>query len=215
MNKILIAGMGNVLLGDDGIGPYAIEVLKSQYDFPEIVELADLGTPGLDLAAHLAGADAVILVACAEFSGAAGDIRLFRKQEILRIPPRARIDPHSPALRGSLSVLELMGAMPRELLMIGMQGSRFEKGSTLSTWVRHCIPHIVDAVRRELRRLNAGCVPKEGVKASRTWWDSLRPRARAVLRSIRHAFGDTRQDHRTRGEGLPADGRIDGRRDHA
>jgi len=176
MNKVLIAGIGNVLLGDDGIGPFAIKVLESQYDFDGNVELVDLGTPGLDLPVYLSGADAVILVDSAKFGGETGDIRLFRKQEILRNPPRARIDPHSPALTESISLLELMGAMPREFLMIGMQGGRFEPGSTLSRRVRLCIPHIIDAVRRELRRLSVWCAPKATVKPPGTWWDSFRPK---------------------------------------
>jgi hydrogenase maturation protease len=176
MSKVLIAGIGNVLLGDDGIGPFTIKVLESQYDFPDNVELADLGTPGLDLPVHVGGADAVILIDSAKFGGEAGDIRLFRKEEILRDPPRVRIDPHSPALRESLSFLEMMETMPRELLLVGMQGRCFAPGSTLSTPVRLCIPHIIDVVRRELHRLNVWCVPKASVKPPATWWDSLRPK---------------------------------------
>src|SRR5271157_3903224 len=149
MSRVLIAGIGNVLLGDDGVGPFAIKVLESQYDFPDNVELADLGTPGLDLPVHLASADAVILVDSAKFGAEAGAIRLFRKQEILRNAPRARIDPHSPALMESIALVDLAGRMPRELLMIGVQGRRFEPGSRLSTPVRQCIPHIADAVDRK------------------------------------------------------------------
>ena len=176
MSKVLIAGIGNVLLGDDGVGPFVIKVLESEYDFADGVELADLGTPGLDLPVHLGGADAVILVDSAKLGGEAGDIRLFRKQEILSSPPRARIDPHSPALTESISLLELMGSMPREFLMIGMQGGRFDPGSTLSPPVRLCIPHIVDAVLRELRRLNVWCCPKASAKPPATWWDLLQPK---------------------------------------
>jgi len=174
MSEVLIAGIGNVLLGDDGVGPFSVKVLESQYDFPHNVELADLGTPGLDLPVYLLGADAVILVDSAKFGGEAGDIRMFRKQEILNIPPSTRIDPHSPTLRESFSLLELLGAIPREFLMIGMQGGRFDPGSGLSTPVRLCIPHIIDAVLRELRRLNVWCEPKASVKPPGTWWDSLR-----------------------------------------
>ena len=176
MSKVLIAGIGNVLLGDDGIGPFTIKVLESQYDFTDDVELADLGTPGLDLPVHFAGADAVIVVDSAKFGGEAGDIRLFRKHEILSHPHRVRMDPHSPALTESISLLELMGAMPREFLMIGMQGRCFDPGAKLSTPVRLCIPHVIDAVRRELHRLNAWCGPKESVKPPATWWDALRPK---------------------------------------
>jgi hydrogenase maturation protease len=182
MSKVLIAGIGNVLLGDDGVGPFAIKVLESQYDFPDNVELADLGTPGFDLPVHLAGADAAILVDSAKFGGEPGDIRLFHKADLLRAAPRARIDPHSPALAESMSLLELMGALPRELLMIGVQGSRFEPGSSLSTPVRLCVPHIVDAVQRELRRLNLWWASKASVTVPGIWWDSFRPRMPGLLR---------------------------------
>ena len=42
MSKVLIAGIGNALPGDDGVGPFAIKVLESQYEFPDNVEVADL-----------------------------------------------------------------------------------------------------------------------------------------------------------------------------
>ena len=174
MTKVLIAGIGNVLLGDDGAGPFAIKVLESQYDFQDTVELADLGTPGLDLPVHLASADAVILLDSANFGGDAGSIRLFRKQDILRSAPRARIDAHSPALVESIALARLMGTLPPDLLMIGIQGSRFEPGSPLSRPVRECIPHITDAVRRELYRLNVWCEPKVSAAAPRIWWDRIK-----------------------------------------
>jgi hydrogenase maturation protease len=171
MTKVLIAGIGNVLLSDDGVGPFVIKLLESQYDFPDAVELADLGTPGFDLPVHISSADAVILVDAANFGGEAGRIRVFRKHEILRIAAGPRINPHSPALTESLAQLELTGAMPRELLLIGMQGSCFELGLRLSPPVQHCVPHVIDAVRRELHRLNVGCVPKAIAAEPRIWWE--------------------------------------------
>ena len=49
MKTALIGGIGNVLLGDDGIDPYVIRLLESQYAFGENVRVVDLGTPALDL----------------------------------------------------------------------------------------------------------------------------------------------------------------------
>jgi len=183
MSRVVIAGIGNVLLGDDGIGPFAMKVLESEYDFPDHVELADLGTSALDMPVRLEGSDAVILVDSARFGGAAGDIRLFRKHEILRDSPSVRVDPNAPPLKESIARMEFMGLMPRELLLIGMQGGRFEPGLGLSTPVRLCIPHIIDAVLRELRRLDIWCAPKASAKPPRVWWDSLRLRTigRALL----------------------------------
>ena len=171
MRKLLIAGIGNVLLGDDGVGPFVIKLLESRYDFPANVALADLGTPALDLPVYLSGADAVILVDSAKFGGKAGDIRLFGKQEILKMPLRTRLDPHSPAMRESLSQLELMGTMPDDFLLIGMQGSTFEPGGPLSPPVRQCVPHVIDAVLRELYRLHVSCEPKAKAARLGIWWE--------------------------------------------
>ncbi len=101
MRKVRIGGIGNVLMGDDGIGPFAIKVLESQYDFQD-VELIDLGTPGLDLPIYLSGADALILIDAAQFEGEPSSVRLFRRSDVLRNPPGVRTDPHSPALQESL-----------------------------------------------------------------------------------------------------------------
>jgi hydrogenase maturation protease len=49
MKKVLIGGIGNVLLEDDGVGPYVARFLDARYEFDEGVEVADLGTPALDL----------------------------------------------------------------------------------------------------------------------------------------------------------------------
>ena len=49
MGQVSIIGLGNVLMGDDGLGPTAVMQLAAEYDFPEEVKLLDLGTPGLSL----------------------------------------------------------------------------------------------------------------------------------------------------------------------
>ena len=58
MLNIAVIGMGNVLMGDDGFGPYVIEVLKSRYEFQPSTHVMDVGTPGLDLSPYLGNVDA-------------------------------------------------------------------------------------------------------------------------------------------------------------
>jgi hydrogenase maturation protease len=92
--RILIAGIGNVLLGDDAVGPYVVHLLESAYTFGASVEIADLGTPALDLTHRIAGLDAVILVDCmAPCDHPPGTILLFRTEDILRVQPAQRLDP--------------------------------------------------------------------------------------------------------------------------
>ena len=62
MKRALIGGIGNVLLGDDGVGPYVVRLLESQYAFGDNVAVADLGTPALDLTHQIVDLHALILV---------------------------------------------------------------------------------------------------------------------------------------------------------
>ena len=173
MRKVRIAGIGNVLMGDDGIGPFAIKMLESQYDFQDGLELIDVGTPGLDLPLYLSGADALILIDAAQFDSEPGSVRLFRKSDVLRNPLGLRMDPHSPALQESLALVELMGKMPSDFLLIGVQGNRFDLGESLTTSVRQAVPRVIDAVLSELQRLNVSYCRAANARQPVIWWDPL------------------------------------------
>jgi hydrogenase maturation protease len=95
---IRVLGLGNVLMSDDGFGPFVIRVLEANYDCPAGVEFVDVGTPGLDLTPFLLGADAVIFVDTVTSHGVPGEIRLYDRQAILRVPPQTRTGGHDPAL---------------------------------------------------------------------------------------------------------------------
>jgi hydrogenase maturation protease len=57
-----VLGLGNVLMGDDGFGPYVIRAFEGQYELGAGAEAIDLGTPGLDLTPWLGGARHVVIV---------------------------------------------------------------------------------------------------------------------------------------------------------
>ena len=107
------------------------------------------------------------------FQMIADNIRLFCKPEILRTPPRPRTEHYSPALGELRFVLKSLGALP-ELLLIAMQGGRIEAGTRLSSPVRDCMTHVLDAVLRELQRLNVWYEPKASAAASGMWWSRER-----------------------------------------
>lgn len=169
--RIVIGGIGSVLLGDDGVGPYVAGMLEAGYRFGKGVTVADLGTPGLDLVAHLSGVDAVILIDSVANGAALGSVTLYRKEDILRNGPApVRMDPHSPALSESLLIAELTGEGPREVLLIGITGEQYEAGAGLSEAARRGAAKAVEAVLAELSRLGASCWRSHKVTYS-AWWD--------------------------------------------
>lgn len=171
MNSILIGGMGNVLLGDDGLGPYVLRLLESEYTFDEEVELADLGTPALDLTHRIAGRRGVILVDCiASEEHAPGTVLLYDKEALLSAIPARRLDPHSPALSECLLTAEMLGATPDRVWLVGVVGASFEPGKALSSTVRGSMWKVADAVIYELKRLGAKVEKKPQSDELGVWW---------------------------------------------
>jgi hydrogenase maturation protease len=166
----LIGGIGNVLLGDDGVGPYVLALLESQYAFADNVKLVDLGTPALDLTHQIVGLDAVILVDSVASGDPAGTITLYRKQDIVRDMPVERLDPHSPALSECLLTAEMLGASPKNVLLVGIVGETYEPGSPLTTAVQDSVAPAMEAVLTELRRLGFDYTKRPLPNAPGIWW---------------------------------------------
>ena len=172
MSKILIGGIGSVLLGDDGIGPYVVRQLEATYSFDESVTVLDLGTPGLDLVAHLSGVDAVILIDSVDNGAAPGTITLYRRQDIVRCGPApVRMDPHSPALSESLLIADFTGEGASEVLLIAVTGQQYEAGARLSATVREGATCAMKAVLAELDRLGADYACRATPGGSPAWWE--------------------------------------------
>jgi hydrogenase maturation protease len=170
VRSALIGGIGNVLLGDDGVGPYVLRLLESRYEFGDDIELVDLGTPALDLTHQIVGLRALILVDSVASEEPAGTVSLYRKEDILRIAPAERLDPHSPALSECMATAEMLGKSPEHVLLVGIVGERYEPGSPLSESVRRSIEPAIEAVLQELRRLGYAYQKKAVADAPSIWW---------------------------------------------
>jgi hydrogenase maturation protease len=169
----LIGGIGNVLLGDDAVGPYVLRLLESQYDFGDDVALLDLGTPALDLTHQIVGLRLLILIDSVTGDEPPGTIVLYRKEDILRIAPAERLDPHSPALSECLLTAEMLGASPEHVLLVGIVGANFEPGQPLSAAVQESTPRAIDEILRELKRLDYSFQKKHSPDAPAIWWGEL------------------------------------------
>ena len=170
MKKVLIGGIGNVLLGDDGVGPYVARLLDAHYEFEAGVEIADLGTPALDLIDQLTANDAVILIDSIDTDADAGTVLLYRKEDIMRIRPAVRMDPHSPALVDALLSAELFGVAPPDVLLVGIKGESLDPGCSLSQPVKAALPGAIAEVLHELDRLGVKHHRRERPEELGIWW---------------------------------------------
>jgi hydrogenase maturation protease len=172
VKKVVIAGVGNVLLGDDGVGPYVAHMLEHRYRFEEGVTVFDLGTPGLDLVAHLSDIDALIVVDSVANDKPPGSITHYRRADILRHGPApVRMDPHSPSLSESLLIADFTGEGPSDVLLIGISGADYEPGTLLTDKVRKAALTAVNDVLAELERLNLRYWQSLETDQPPAWWE--------------------------------------------
>jgi len=169
---IRVLGVGNVLMSDDGFGPYVVRVLDAFYEFPDDVEVIDVGTPGLDLTPYLLNADAVIFVDTVTADGAPGDTRIYDRREILKYPPQVRTGPHDPALKEALLTVDAVGAGPPLVTLIGVIPEWIATGVTLSPRVSGSVTTVARMVIDELDRLGVRAVPRPVPQRPHIWWET-------------------------------------------
>ena len=155
---VVVIGVGNVLLRDDGVGVRVIEELRAAclHDplaVPDGTRLVDGGTLGMDLLGTVRDADALVLVDAVNLDRRPGTVSVLRGDAIAAAGGWG-----GRAVPGSvgelLAVARLMGWLPDPVVLIGIQASETEAGVGLSSSVETAVPEAVEAVCRELRSLD-------------------------------------------------------------
>jgi hydrogenase maturation protease len=155
---VVVIGLGNVLRGDDAVGVRVIERLRAARDrdpqaLPAQTRLVDGGTLGLDLLGTMRDARAVVLVDAARFGGALGAVSILRGDEITRATG-TRCDAHPGAVGELLAIARLLGWLPTDVSMVGIEVAGIDVGVGMSRAVADALPVAVDAVRAELHRMD-------------------------------------------------------------
>jgi hydrogenase maturation protease len=168
---VTVLGLGNVLMRDDALGPTVVQTLLARYDFHPSVSVADLGTPGLELTPYIHGQDVLIVVDTVRADGAPGELRLYRRDELLRKPPPQRVSPHDPGLKEAILTADLHDEGPREVLVVGVIPGAVDYGIGLSEPVQTAVEPAIAAVLAELERLGYPATPVASGGEPDLWWE--------------------------------------------
>ena len=156
--KVLVLGVGNLVMGDDGVGIRVVQQLQREYSFPEGVELVDGGTLGLDLLPMLEGRSHLIMVDAVETGKEPGTCVRLSGDE-LPVALETRVSPHQMGLKDLLSVARLMGQAPGEMVLIGVQPGSIQLGTELTREVSLQVETMKGAVLKELSSFGVPCLP--------------------------------------------------------
>ena len=147
MARRLVLGIGNVLMGDEGVGVHAIEYLQRE-SWPADVELIDGGTGGFHLLDYLSAKEPLVMIDATFDGKPVGTVTTLRPK-YARDFPRA-LSAHDIGLRDLVEAAQLTGALPDVHLITVSIGIIRPMEMVLSPMVEAALPAVALAVRAAL-----------------------------------------------------------------
>ena len=162
--RVLVAGIGNLFLGDDGFGPEVVRRLAAAGGMPPQVRLVDYGIRGMHLAYDLLdGYDALVLVDAYPGGGAPGEVT------VLRIGAEdlgtGEFDAHGMNPVAVLANLDQLGGTLPLTYLVGCTPAGVEEGIGLGEAVGNAVPEAMQAVHTLVRQL-VPAVPTTSVSST-------------------------------------------------
>jgi hydrogenase maturation protease len=159
MKRILVAGIGNAWLSDDGFGGEVVRRLE-QRELPPGAAVFDFGTGGLDLAYEvMRGYDALVLVDVSRQGGEPGTLYVMEalEEEVeAGIEDGQVVNPHGMDPQTVLRFVKTLGAWPGKVMVVACEPARVEEmGIGLSDEVARAVDGAVDLLVGTIRDLQA------------------------------------------------------------
>lgn len=142
-DRVLIMGVGNYLMGDEGVGVHAAQKLMSS-GLPDYVDVVDGGTGGFHLLEYFEKYSRVILVDATLDGQKAGTIRLIRPKFAADFPKS--MSTHDIGLRDMVNSLQLLGKIPDMHLFVVSIEYIQQQGVELTDEVEAALPELLKSV---------------------------------------------------------------------
>ncbi len=153
--NILVLGLGNTLLRDDGLGVLAVEWLQEHYRLPAEVLALQGGAEGPALAPLLEGATHLLILSAVHSRRRPGSLVRLQGTEIPAIGLRPRISPQRAGPESVLWDAWALGLWPPQAILWGMQPASIERARGLSPLVSAGLDALVARAAGQLRAWGA------------------------------------------------------------
>ena len=153
-HRVLILGIGNILLKDEGIGVHVAHELQ-KYDLPSNVEIIDGGTAGLDILLLQEGLYKLVVIDAIKAGNKPGTIyktKYLAPQFIAGFSAgQSQVSLHQFGLVDALTAAEKMNCAPEEMVIIGVEPGEVDLGLELTEKVARSIPEVFEHVLEEIQ----------------------------------------------------------------
>lgn len=148
-----VLGMGNLVHSDDGVGVHAIRSLELDARVPPRTVLIDGGTHGLSLLPYISGFSRLLVIDAIDAGEPPGTVVRFEGSSLNGLPGKSSV--HQLGFADMMVALKLLGEVPPELVVFGVQPLSTEWSENLTKPVRAALPALLDAVIRQLETWDA------------------------------------------------------------
>ncbi len=157
--NILVIGMGNVLMQDEGVGVRAVEELQQRYRIPEGVEVIDGGTTGMELFEPMRGARSLIIADAVNTGAPFGTLVRIANEEIPAFF-QTKLSNHQLGVSDLLALLALKGETPEQVTIVGMVPHSLENQLGLTPEAAAGLEGMVQMLVDELASLGVELEPR-------------------------------------------------------
>lgn len=148
--KIIVLGVGNLILSDEGVGVRAVEEIERRYRLPDTVELIDGGTSGMEVMGSLSHADHVLILDAVKTGAPPGTVVKLSGAEVPKFFS-LKMSPHQVSLSDVLATLEFAGESPGSVTVIGVVPVSLDNSLDLTPQVAAKLPQLIEMAIAELR----------------------------------------------------------------
>jgi len=151
-NRVLILGIGNILLRDEGIGVHVVHQLQNE-DMPDNVEIIDGGTTALDILLSQEGLHKLVVIDAVRAGNKPGTVVKFEIRNSKFETPifrQSQLSLHQLDLFDAIAVAEKMDTLPEEIVVVGVEPAEIDLGLELTEKVAQSIPQVIEQVLEEI-----------------------------------------------------------------
>ncbi|MFO0600303.1 MAG: HyaD/HybD family hydrogenase maturation endopeptidase [Myxococcaceae bacterium] len=149
--QVVVLGVGNVLMSDEGVGVHTVNELEKRFEFPENVRCVDGGTSTQELMGDLENLDHLIVIDAVR-SGAAPATVLRLEGAAVPAAFTTKLSPHQVGISDLLATLTLLGREPKNVVLLGVEPAVLSLDLNLSPTVAARVPELLTKVLDELAR---------------------------------------------------------------
>jgi hydrogenase maturation protease len=148
-SPILVLGIGNILLHDEGLGVHVVKAMESM-KLPGSVEILDGGTAGADLLDAVADRRKVIVIDALDADVPAGTILRLKPEDLINDTAES-ISLHEFSIAETLRMARHLHCEPKEVIIIGVKPMDINPGIGLTDSMTALLPKIIECVMAEVK----------------------------------------------------------------